>query len=63
MEEKKLNELNDETLGAVAGGKRMQFNTETRQYELVDEYGRCVGSYPSEFDAICAGVSVKRPGQ
>ena len=53
MEHKKLNELNDEALDAVAGGVKVVYNEGTRQYEV---YGgkneeKKLGAFASEKEA------------
>ena len=39
MEEKKLNELNDETLDAVTGGASFDYNAQTGEYIVRDKDG------------------------
>ena len=48
MEDKKLNELNDEALDAVTGGASYQWNEETKEYDIFDMNGKKIFSIADE---------------
>lgn len=48
MEEKKLNELDDEALDTVTGGATYQYNCETGNYDVVDKNGNKLYSFGDE---------------
>ncbi len=48
MEDKKLNELNDEALDAVTGGASYQWNEETKEYDVFDMNGKKIFSIADE---------------
>ena len=52
MEEKKLNELNDEALDTVTGGgtAEAKFNEQTGKWDVIYQ-GACVASYDTQVEA------------
>ena len=60
MEDKKLNELNDEALDIVTGGASYQWNEKTGKFEVFDKDGKKIFSLTDEDGAkrVAASLSV-----